>query len=95
MSRSERPPLRVLPTTLWEYPSQHYDWRDAEGRLHTMQGDKDYAGATPSWVIWQLLMRYTRETDRVVDPFCGSRSEERRVGKECIAVCRSRWSPYH
>ena len=25
----------------------------------------------------------------------GDRSEERRVGKECIAVCRSRWSPYH
>ena len=25
----------------------------------------------------------------------GGRSEERRVGKECIAVCRSRWSPYH
>ena len=24
-----------------------------------------------------------------------ARSEERRVGKECIAVCRSRWSPYH
>ena len=24
-----------------------------------------------------------------------SRSEERRVGKECIALCRSRWSPYH
>ena len=23
------------------------------------------------------------------------RSEERRVGKECLAVCRSRWSPYH
>src|SRR5213080_49499 len=23
------------------------------------------------------------------------RSEERRVGKECIAVCRSRWSPHH
>jgi hypothetical protein len=22
-------------------------------------------------------------------------SEERRVGKECLAVCRSRWSPYH
>ena len=25
----------------------------------------------------------------------GSRSEERRVGKECYALCRSRWSPYH
>ena len=25
----------------------------------------------------------------------GARSEERRVGKECQSVCRSRWSPYH
>src|SRR3546814_19081736 len=24
-----------------------------------------------------------------------SRSEERRVGKECVSTCRSRWSPYH
>ena len=24
-----------------------------------------------------------------------SRSEERRVGKECLRLCRSRWSPYH
>ena len=23
------------------------------------------------------------------------RSEERRVGKECASMCRSRWSPYH
>ena len=23
------------------------------------------------------------------------RSEERRVGKECVTTCRSRWSPYH
>ena len=29
---------------------------------------------------------------RVVD---AERSEERRVGKECTATCRSRWSPYH
>src|SRR3546814_4163857 len=28
--------------------------------------------------------------------FCGIfRSEERRVGKECVSTCRSRWSPYH
>src|SRR3546814_6098831 len=25
----------------------------------------------------------------------GERSEERRVGKECVSRCRSRWSPYH
>ena len=36
-----------------------------------------------------------------VQPYAGTstfvplRSEERRVGKECYALCRSRWSPYH
>src|SRR3546814_3148496 len=29
-----------------------------------------------------------------VDPVA-HRSEERRVGKECVSTCRSRWSPYH
>ena len=62
--RPHKPPLRVMTTTLWEYPSQHY------GR--EIQGDKRYAGATPSWVIWQLLTRYTREGDVVLDPMCGS-----------------------
>ena len=28
-------------------------------------------------------------------PSLWSRSEERRVGKECLRLCRSRWSPYH
>src|SRR3546814_20491526 len=38
----------------------------------------------------------------VIVPFPGvdarqveQRSEERRVGKECVSTCRSRWSPYH
>ncbi|MHC4975406.1 MAG: TRM11 family SAM-dependent methyltransferase [Planctomycetota bacterium] len=60
----KKPELRVFPTTLWEYPSQHYGTQ--------MQGDKRYIGATPSWVIWQLLQRYTRQNDLVVDPMCGS-----------------------
>jgi DNA modification methylase len=60
----DKPPISVFPSTLWTYPSQHYG--------DTEHGDKDYAGATPSWVIWQLLSRYTREGDRVVDPMCGS-----------------------
>src|SRR3546814_20060288 len=31
-----------------------------------------------------------------VSPSCpAARSEERRVGKECVSTCRSRWSPYH
>src|SRR3546814_5806416 len=28
-------------------------------------------------------------------PRAEQRSEERRVGKECVSTCRSRWSPYH
>src|SRR3546814_16738197 len=34
----------------------------------------------------------------VVERQCGlidTSSEERRVGKECVSTCRSRWSPYH
>ena len=59
--------LGVFTTTLWEYPSQHYSQNGS-----TMQGDKGYVGATPSWVIWQVLTRYTREKDLVIDPMCGS-----------------------
>src|SRR3546814_20967993 len=32
------------------------------------------------------------ETDIIQE---AKRSEERRVGKECVSTCRSRWSPYH
>src|SRR3546814_20474438 len=31
----------------------------------------------------------------VVQDAIGVRSEERRVGKECVSTCRYRWSPYH
>ena len=36
-----------------------------------------------------------RRTSRPCEPRRRSRSEERRVGKECRIGCRSRWSPYH
>lgn len=62
--RLAKPALHVQPTTLWEYPSQHY----GDG----MQGDQRYVGATPSYVIWNLIQRYTKPGERVVDPFCGS-----------------------
>ena len=61
---AKKPPLRPQVTTLWDYPSQHY----GKG----MQGSANYRGATPSYVIWNLLNRYTREGDIVVDPMCGS-----------------------
>src|SRR3546814_12656298 len=33
--------------------------------------------------------------DRAEQVHLRDRSEERRVGKECVSTCRSRWSPYH
>ena len=59
-----KPKLEPMSTTLWEYPSQHYS--------ATGEAGKDYIGATPSWVIWNLLTRYTREDDLIIDPMCGS-----------------------
>jgi DNA modification methylase len=53
-----------MTTTLWEFPSQQYG--------DERQGDKHYAGATPAWVIWNLLQRYTKPKDLVVDPMAGS-----------------------
>src|SRR3546814_19165847 len=41
--------------------------------------------------------QYVREHPNEVCPAkweAGDRSEERRVGKECVSTCRSRWSPY-
>ena len=37
----------------------------------------------------------TLRTIRIGVPDQSARSEERRVGKECLRLCRSRWSPYH
>src|SRR3546814_510559 len=39
------------------------------------------------------LLRYCWHVAGVVGVMM--RSEERRVGKECVSTCRSRWSPYH
>jgi adenine-specific DNA-methyltransferase len=57
--------LRLQTTTLWSYPSQHYDERHEAGH-------RDYRGATPDYILWNLLSRYTRPGDLVVDPMCGS-----------------------
>ena len=39
----------------------------------------DFTGTVHGWFGWMAKIR----------------SEERRVGKECASMCRSRWSPYH
>jgi adenine-specific DNA-methyltransferase len=60
----KRPPLSIQPSTLWDYPSQDY----GDGQ----QGQPGYKGATPSYIIWNLLQRYTKPNDLVIDPCAGS-----------------------
>src|SRR3546814_14024058 len=47
------------------------------------QGDKSWYFLTADYAFGHSLQRDA------------TRSEERRVGKECVSTCRSRWSPYH
>ena len=48
--------------------------------------------------VWNVLVRDPVFAELVQHPLALERirgSEERRVGKECLTQCRSRWSPYH
>lgn len=55
---------KIETTTLWDFPTQNYG--------NKPHGDNKYRGVTPAFVIWNLLRRYTKEGDLVVDPMCGS-----------------------
>ena len=49
-------------------------------------GDYGLVALEPAWITNRQI-----EAARIAM----TRSEERRVGKECVSTCRSRWSPYH
>src|SRR3546814_13422963 len=59
-------------------------------------------GASEWMALWKVIIPFCRPAIFAAlfitmavsfDEF--ARSEERRVGKECVSTCRSRWSPYH
>src|SRR3546814_12947307 len=57
---------------------------------------QDFVAIVQSADRLRLLLVLTVVDIRAVGPGTWSeRSEERRVGKECVRTCRSRWSPYH
>ncbi|MEO0072461.1 MAG: DNA methyltransferase [candidate division WOR-3 bacterium] len=60
--KDEKPPLET--TTLWDYPKQNYGSRP--------HGDNKFQGVTPAFIIWNMVQRYTKPGDLVVDPMCGS-----------------------
>src|SRR3546814_15394712 len=65
-------------------------WVQCPGRATAWGMQRGRAAAPlPRWFcITKHLLRAGRGESN-------SRSEERRVGKECVSTCRSRWSPYH
>src|SRR3546814_5161069 len=60
----------------------------------TMEQALMNTGATPRWRANDSEHTTIAAAPSPIDEHM-NRSEERRVGKECVSTCRSRWSPYH
>src|SRR3546814_12435888 len=67
-------------------------WPDAIDHHGVFDGNAhEFAG----WIVPFLREKYTSTQHILGQCLINVRSEERRVGKECVSTCRSRWSPYH
>src|SRR3546814_5824479 len=81
-----------------------YEMRISDWSSDVCSSDLSIAGEARAYPL-RILIWHQIVNDRVAGvpvvvtycPMCNAalRSEERRVGKECVSTCRSRWSPYH
>src|SRR3546814_3667093 len=72
------------------------DLRASPGRLTSYLAGLDRGAAVPLMEApARAKGRFAYRADMREFSFTRRRSEERRVGKECVSTCRSRWSPYH
>src|SRR3546814_18886369 len=63
-------------------------WADIDGRRRLL------VGGTVNSYIANPTFDPVAKPGSLFDWYRGNRSEERRVGKECVSPCRSRWVPY-
>src|SRR3546814_15187582 len=92
--RSADPEIRIFDGQYWIYPtySDHYGTLDTSPEFTDAQKDlRKNKMVRPSYGIQTFFNAFSSH-DLVHWP---NRSEERRVGKECVSTCRSRWSPEH
>src|SRR3546814_15826934 len=78
------------------HANQITDLRVSAGREPSGLADRGMIGEVLSpFRVHDTANRFPAVMEEVV--FCPRlvRSEERRVGKECVSTCRSRWSPYN
>src|SRR3546814_3615679 len=85
---------------IFPFIQAHLEDNDAEELA--LKADAEYEFEGNDWIdSLKVGVRYSDRNQNVRystfnwTPIAASRSEERRVGKECVSTCRSRWSPYH
>src|SRR3546814_21060385 len=98
--RQRLPPLPALEA--FDAAARHMSFKAAARELHLTPSAVSHRIRRLERHLGQpLFRRLNREirlTEAGQDYFATvrkARSEERRVGKECVSTCRSRWSPYH
>src|SRR3546814_16059760 len=100
-----RPPRSTRTDTLFPYPPLFRSTRAEVLRLQRIDARQRFAfhpfeegaagGRNESEVAGDSGMVERRHGIAATRDRGQRRSEERRVGKECVSTCRSRWSPYH
>jgi len=78
LKQDEKPSLEA--TTLWDYPRQSYG--------KTSKGNNKYPGVTPAFIIYNMVKRYTKPGDLILDPMAGSGTTLdvcKEEGRKCIA----------
>src|SRR3546814_16857663 len=94
--REQPEPLTVpyAPNEIWSMDFMHDQLADGRSiRLFNVIDDYNREGLCIDVDFSLPALRVIRSLEQVIE-WRGS-SEERRVGKECVSTCRSRWSPYH
>src|SRR3546814_18657279 len=100
-----RPPRSTRTATLLPYTTlfrSAYPWLDLRCDDHAdplAELRRLYAVAQERYLLFAEAMPTADDPSGLLDrsdlDHAMVRSEERRVGKECVSTCRSRWSPYH
>src|SRR3546814_20310913 len=80
----------------FRYLNNHWVFeRHPEGCVIDFYVDFEFKSRMLQSVIGLFFNEAVRRMVQAFETRADDRSEERRVGKECVSTCRSRWSPYH
>src|SRR3546814_14268122 len=87
-----RPPRSTRTDTLFPYTTLFRS--DGQHARHRHRRQRPLIAPTLLWEGPHRARQHRTFARPQIQPL-RRRSEERRVGKECVSTCRSRWSPYH